>query len=266
MARRPEPCATSKSGQRVTKFVDFVNGQTTKYDDWGHGTHVAGIIAGNGYDSNGQRAGHRPEGEHHLAEGARRRGQGPHQLHHRGARLGRGQQGVQYNIRVVNMSLGAGVFESYNTDPLTLAAKRAVDAGIVVVAAAGNYGKATNGQTQYGAIGAPGNAPWVLTVGASSTMGTTDRRDDTMAALQLARPDDDRLRAPSPTWSRRAPAPCRSATPNSLFYPTKAAFLVPGKRVRPGPGSAVPHAERHQHGRAGRRGHGGADARRPTRT
>ncbi len=40
------------------------------------------------------------------------------------------------------MSLGAGVFESYNTDPLTLAAKRAVDAGIVVVAAAGNIGKA----------------------------------------------------------------------------------------------------------------------------
>ncbi len=39
------------------------------------------------------------------------------------------------------MSLGAGVFESYNTDPLTLAAKRAVDAGIVVVAAAGNYGQ-----------------------------------------------------------------------------------------------------------------------------
>ena len=47
-----------------------------------------------------------------------------------------------HNIRVVNMSFGAGVFESYNTDPLTLAAKRAVDAGIVVVAAAGNMGKA----------------------------------------------------------------------------------------------------------------------------
>ena len=61
-----------------------------------------------------------------------------------------------YNIRVVNMSLGAGVFESYNTDPLTLAAKRAVDAGIVVVAAAGNMGKACNGQPQYGAIGGAG--------------------------------------------------------------------------------------------------------------
>ena len=46
-----------------------------------------------------------------------------------------------YNIRVVNLSVGAAVTESYKTDPLTLAAKRAVDAGIVVVTAAGNLGK-----------------------------------------------------------------------------------------------------------------------------
>ena len=46
-----------------------------------------------------------------------------------------------YNIRVINLSVGAAVTESYTTDPLTLAAKRAVDAGIVVVAAAGNLGK-----------------------------------------------------------------------------------------------------------------------------
>jgi serine protease AprX len=33
------------TGQRVKKFVDFVNGQLVAYDDNGHGTHVAGIIA-----------------------------------------------------------------------------------------------------------------------------------------------------------------------------------------------------------------------------
>ena len=47
---------------------------------------------------------------------------------------------VAHNIRVINLSVGAAVTESYETDPLTLAAKRAVDSGIVVVTAAGNFG------------------------------------------------------------------------------------------------------------------------------
>ena len=51
-----------------------------------------------------------------------------------------------FNIRVVNLSVAAGVFESYNTDLLTLAAKRAVDGGIVVVAAAGNAGRNPQGR------------------------------------------------------------------------------------------------------------------------
>jgi len=64
-----------------------------------------------------------------------------------------------YNIRVVNMSVGAAIHESAFTDPLTLAAKRVVDAGVVVVGAAGNFGKNTAGLPQYGGISAPGNAP-----------------------------------------------------------------------------------------------------------
>jgi len=93
-----------------------------------------------------------------------------------------------FHIRVLNLSVAAGVYESYNSDPLTLAARRAVEAGIVVVSAAGNLGKDAQGQPQYGGIGAPGNAPWVITVGASTHNGTADRADDTIAGFSSRGP------------------------------------------------------------------------------
>jgi hypothetical protein len=93
-----------------------------------------------------------------------------------------------YNIRVVNLSVGAPIRESYWTDPLTLACKRVEELGITVVTAAGNRGEDANGQLMYGGITAPGNAPWVLTVGASSTQGTLTRADDVMADYSSAGP------------------------------------------------------------------------------
>jgi subtilisin family serine protease len=93
-----------------------------------------------------------------------------------------------FNIRVINLSVAAGVYESFRTDPLTLAAGRAVEAGIVVVTAAGNQGLNARGEPQYGGITAPGNAPWVLTVGAASHNGTIDRADDTIAPFSSLGP------------------------------------------------------------------------------
>jgi len=173
--------------QRVSAFVDFVNGQTNPYDDFGHGSHVAGIIAGNGTDSNGQKAGSAPGASLVVLKVLDSNGNGS--ISNIIAALDWVLANhAQYNIRVVNMSVGAQISESYWTDPMTLAVKRVVDAGVVVVAAAGNRGTNDAGQPQWGAIGAPGNAPWVITVGASSTMGTASRGDDTMASFSSRGP------------------------------------------------------------------------------
>src|SRR5262245_37265554 len=59
---RPSSSATYPYGnQRVAYFKDFVNGRAEPYDDNGHGTHVSGIVAGNGFDSNGEQSGMAPE-------------------------------------------------------------------------------------------------------------------------------------------------------------------------------------------------------------
>src|SRR6185295_10378594 len=73
------------------------------------------------------------------------------------------------NIKVANLSLGAASAESWVTDPLCRAARRAVASGITVVAAAGNYGQTLNGLERYGSVSCPGNDPSVITVGAANT-------------------------------------------------------------------------------------------------
>jgi subtilisin family serine protease len=93
-----------------------------------------------------------------------------------------------YNIRVVNMSLGVSAISSYEDDPICLAARKLVDAGVVVVAAAGNNGKNGAGQKIYGQIHSPGIEPSVLTVGAVNTFGTDNRSDDTIATYSSRGP------------------------------------------------------------------------------
>jgi serine protease AprX len=213
--------------QRVNKFVDFVNGRTQPYDDNGHGTHVSGIIAGNGYDSYGEKAGIAPDANIISLKVLDQNGQGT--ISNIIAALGWvAKNAGTYNIRVVNMSVGAGIYESYWTDPLTLAVKAITDKGITVVTAAGNMGKNAAGELQYGAITAPGNAPWVLTVGASSTNGTLTRSDDTMAGFSSSGPtfiDFDS----KPDLVAPGVGTISLATPGSTFYASKAAYLLAGK-------------------------------------
>ena len=174
-------------GSRVVHFADFVNRQAQPYDDYGHGTHVAGIIAGTGSSANGGRRGIAPGA--HLVVLKALDGTGDGNVSHVVAAIDYAvRHRAAYNIRVLNLSVAAAVHESYHTDPLTQAARRAVDAGIVVITAAGNLGRDAAGVAQYGGITAPGNAPWVLTVGASNDHGTISRRDDTVAAFSSRGP------------------------------------------------------------------------------
>lgn len=165
---------TAGTGQRVAHFVDFVQQGWAPYDDYGHGTHVAGIVAGNGYDSEGARAGVAPGATLVALKVLDAAGHG-----HISDVIAAIDYAIlsreRHNIRILNVSVAADVTESYTTDPLTLAARRAVAAGLVVVAAAGNLGMDAAGRPVQGGITAPGNAPWVIAVGAADPRVRTDR-------------------------------------------------------------------------------------------
>ena len=220
------PAVRVKGNQRVAAFVDFVTGASASYDDFGHGTHVAGIIAGNGFDSQGARAGIAPAS--HLVSLKVLDGLGHGVTSDVIAAIEYAVANRSlYNIRVINLSVGAAVTTSYNDDPLALAAKRAVEAGIVVVAAAGNIGRTATGAPLYGAITAPGNAPWVLTVGASSHGGTVNRLDDTHAGFSSRGPTRFDYAA-KPDLLAPGAGVVSLAAPNSTFYLTKATALLAG--------------------------------------
>ncbi len=173
--------------KRVVKTVDFTGGSGT--DLFGHGTHVAAIIAG----QTGETA---DTGEYRgIASGAYLVN-----LRVLGAD-GSGDVSTvveaidwavanrrAYRIAIINLSLGAPVLQPYRDDPLCDAVERAVRAGIIVVAAAGNYGKTADGKSVFGAITSPGNSPYALTVGAMDTHGTPQRSDDTLAAYSSKGP------------------------------------------------------------------------------
>jgi serine protease AprX len=167
---------------RVLYTADFTGGNGV--DRFGHGTHVAAIIAG----QSGQ-----------LADTRVYRGVAP------GAYLlnlrvlndngeGTASNVIEaidwaidhqraYNIRVINLSLGAPVLQPYRDDPVCAAVERAVRAGILVVTAAGNHGQTAQGKTVLGGITSPGNSPYAMTVGALDTNGTAERSDDAVATF-----------------------------------------------------------------------------------
>ena len=138
--------------KRLIGFKDCVNGLTSAYDDDGHGTHVAGIVAGDGTDSSSALATKKYKG---IAPGASLvgvkvldgQGNGSASSVIAGLNWCIANQKT-YKIRVINLSVSGPVTESYRLDPVCQAAEKAVQAGmIVVVVSAGNHGGS------YGMIG-----------------------------------------------------------------------------------------------------------------
>ena len=165
---------------RIRLFKDFVKGGKKPIDGCGHGTHVAGIIAGSGVASGGDYKGIAP-GVDIVALRVLGDDCSGNTSDVIDALDWVGRNYETYNIRVVNLSLGHPVFQSIIWDPLVQAVERLSRKGIVVVTAAGNKGPG------YGSVGVPCNAPSSVCVGALDTNKGTATFDDDSVALFSSR-------------------------------------------------------------------------------
>ncbi|HUP40022.1 MAG TPA: S8 family peptidase, partial [Vicinamibacterales bacterium] len=176
---------------KVIASVSKVAGDPSTNDAHGHGTHIAGIIAGNSsaskYVTPLYRGGIAPDVKlvNVRVLGANGTGWTSDVI-----------DGIEwvienrntYKIRMINLSLGHPVTEPSTTDPLCIAVAKATAAGIVVVVSAGNAGKDENGTPILGGISSPGNSPFAITVGAVNTKGTVSRADDIMTTYSSRGP------------------------------------------------------------------------------
>jgi serine protease AprX len=164
-------------GDRVLTRAAFNGEAQTTNDVYGHGTHVAGIIGGEGINSIGSYQGVAPEAnliglkvsdEYGMAYESDTVAAMQWVLDHKD----------EYSIRVVNLSLNSTVQQSYHTSPLDAAAEILWFNGVVVVASAGNR---TLDGNFYTITASPANDPFIITVGASDELQTGDASDDNIA-------------------------------------------------------------------------------------
>lgn len=146
---------------RIWGFQDFVNARSKPYDDNGHGTHVLGILGGSGKASHGKFRGIAPGCGMIPVKVLDEKGNGNKEhviqaiswvLEHR----------EEYHIRIINISVGTTQRSGH--EDLIQAVEAAWDAGLVVVAAAGNMGPG------HGSVTAPGSSRKIITVGSSDMM------------------------------------------------------------------------------------------------
>jgi subtilisin family serine protease len=177
----------SGTASRVVYNQNFVPTEARTDDPYGHGTHVAGLAAGNDRVQGGAYRGVAPDAN--LVDLRVLDAQGKGRTSWLLAALDWVAANHRaYNVRVVNLSLGTPAIESWKTDPVCRAVERLYDLDIVVVAAAGNHGRNAAGQKVYGQIHAPGNSPHAVTVGAANSFGTDTRADDAVTTFSSRGP------------------------------------------------------------------------------
>ncbi len=161
---------------RIQEMVTIVGGSDWGKDWYGHGTHVAGIVGGNGTLSYGRYIGVAPKVRLVAVDVSNEQGAGTTSDVIAGLQWIYDNQAA-YNIRVVNISLNASVAESYHTSALDAAVEILWFKGIVVVVSAGNNGNGPDNGVLY----PPANDPFVITVGATDDKGTPGIDNDSMA-------------------------------------------------------------------------------------
>ncbi len=185
-------------GGRIEVKLDFTGEGIVEDDPYGHGTHVASMAAASEHVAHGAYGGAAINAKLINLRVLDSQGNGLSSNLLRALdwilapvdpNKPLGEKNHQkYKIRVVNLSLGTLAVDSYTNDPLCLAVRRLVNAGIVVVVAAGNNGKDSDGNKVYGHIHSPGNEPSAITVGAVNTFGTDARSDDKVATYSSRGP------------------------------------------------------------------------------
>ncbi len=179
----------TKPTNRIIGFKDLVNNKETPYDDNGHGTHVAGIIAGNGFSSNGKYMGVAPKANILGIKALDQYGGGS-SSDIIAAISYIIETKDRYNTKIINLSLGTPANNSCEKDPICKAVDAAVKAGLIVITAAGNSGPAE------GTILSPGISKNAITVGAVDDKRTIDPSDDTIAPFSSRGPTMEGIMKP----------------------------------------------------------------------
>ncbi len=173
--------ATKDLEKQLKGSVNFNDDRHDSVDGNGHGTFVAGIIAGDGNMSSGAYVGVAPKSSITSLRISDDNGMSTEADVVAALQYVLDNKSTQ-NIKVVNLSLNSTTMESYHTNPLCAAVEMLWFNGIVVVVSAGNNGTAS--------LYPPANDPFVITVGATDDHGTTSLIDDDIPSFSASGVDE----------------------------------------------------------------------------